>query len=287
MERGRDAYFYDCPLCGRYVLTRTFEVLVTNLDSEERMLLPYLSAHTRQATEAEQVVTVSGSNWKELAIGHKGTTVAQKLTRLLEHLGRCSRFAGDSVKLDFALSAPLFDAVSDGEVDYLVDSLGQRNDIVGMDLFAGGKSLKVTPDGWARLEPMGSGGTPGRCFVAMSFDPSLTGVYEAGLRLGIKDAGADPIRVDRIAHNGKICDRIVVEIRQAQFVVADVTLQRQGVYFEAGYAMGLGRPVVWTCRKDDLKNAHFDTRQYNHIEWETSEELRTKLADRIRATIPI
>ena len=91
------------------------------------------------------------------------------------------------------------------------------------------------------------------CFVAMSFDPSLTKAYEAGLRLGIKDAGADPIRVDEIAHNGKICDRIVVEIRQAQFVVADVTLQRQGVYFEAGYAMGLGGrwsgPVARTISK--------------------------------------
>jgi len=29
--------------------------------------------------------------------------------------------------------------------------------------------------------------------------------------------------------------------------------------------MGLGRQVIWTCRDDDLKNVHFDTRQYNHI----------------------
>ncbi len=283
---GRDAYFYDCELCGRFVLTRQFEVNASNFDADERALLPYLRAHTRQATAAGQIVTVTTSNWEELARAHKSTTVSQKLSRLLQYLGDASLFAGASVKLNFELTAPLFDAVSEGEVDYLVDSLGMRNDILGMDNFDGGKVLKLTPDGWARLEPTSTGGTPGRCFVAMSFDPSLNDAYTSGLRLGIKDGGADPIRVDEIPHNGKICDRIVVEIRQSQFVVADVTLQRQGVYFEAGYAMGLGRPVIWTCRKDDLKNAHFDTRQYNHIEWETPEELRVKLTDRIRATIP-
>ena len=67
--------------------------------------------------------------------------------------------------------------------------------------------------------------------------------------------------------------------------MADVTNHRQGVYFEAGYALGLGIPVIWTCRKDDLDNCHFDTRQYNHIVWETPEELATALEHRIRATI--
>jgi hypothetical protein len=49
--------------------------------------------------------------------------------------------------------------------------------------------------------------------------------------------------------------------------------------------MGLGTPVIWTCRKDDIKNAHFDTRQYNHIIWSTAEELREALHLRIAATI--
>ena len=71
----------------------------------------------------------------------------------------------------------------------------------------------------------------------------------------------------------------------AQFMVADFTLQRAGVYFEAGFAMGLGRPVVWTCRDDEFEKTHFDTRQYNHVVWSNHEDLRTKLADKIKATI--
>lgn len=69
-------------------------------------------------------------------------------------------------------------------------------------------------------------------------------------------------------------------------MIADFTGNRNGVYFEAGFAMGLGIPVIWTCRKDHIDNVHFDTRQYNHIVWETPEELREKLTYRIEATIP-
>lgn len=50
--------------------------------------------------------------------------------------------------------------------------------------------------------------------------------------------------------------------------------------------MGLDRPVIWCCHADAIKKAHFDTRQYNHITWKTPEELRSRLIDRIRVTIP-
>lgn len=120
----------------------------------------------------------------------------------------------------------------------------------------------------------------------MSFDKSLDSAYADGIKPAVTDCGFTPVRVDLVEHNEKICDKILAEIRLAQFVVADFTLHRAGVYFESGFAMGLGRPVIWTCRKDQLGEAHFDTRQYNHIDWESPAELRRKLADRIRAIIP-
>jgi nucleoside 2-deoxyribosyltransferase len=69
-------------------------------------------------------------------------------------------------------------------------------------------------------------------------------------------------------------------------VVAEFSGDRGGVYFEAGFAMGLGLPVVWVVRDDELKKVHFDTNHFNHITWSTVEELRTKLQRRIEATIP-
>ena len=62
---------------------------------------------------------------------------------------------------------------------------------------------------------------------------------------------------------------------------------RGGVYYRAGFAHVMGLPVIFTCRKDVIDEGpiHFDTRQYNHIVWETPEKLRKRLAERIRAII--
>ena len=52
-----------------------------------------------------------------------------------------------------------------------------------------------------------------------------------------------------------------------------------------GFALGLGREVIWIVRKDDMKNVDFDTDHFAHITWETPEELRVSLTRRIQATI--
>lgn len=84
--------------------------------------------------------------------------------------------------------------------------------------------------------------------------------------------------------NEKIDDKIIVGIRTAEFMVADVTLERPNVYFEAGFAMALGRPVIWTALRGEV--LHFDIRQFNFIEWDTPADLREKPRDRVQATIP-
>ena len=58
-----------------------------------------------------------------------------------------------------------------------------------------------------------------------------------------------------------------------------------GFIFEAGLAMGLGIPVIFTCRHDMLDKLHFDTRQYNHIVWTGPEDLNERLRLRIEGRI--
>ena len=44
-------------------------------------------------------------------------------------------------------------------------------------------SYAPTIEGWQAIEPtLAPGGTPGRCFVAMSFDDSLDLAYSQGIR---------------------------------------------------------------------------------------------------------
>ena len=119
----------------------------------------------------------------------------------------------------------------------------------------------------------------------MWFDPELYPAWSEGIEPALRDAGYTPVRVDRVEYNEKIDDRIIAEIRRSGLVVADFTGDRGGVYYEAGFAQGLGLPVIFTIRKDEIKRLHFDTRQYNHIAWETPAELRERLHYRVMATL--
>ena len=127
-------------------------------------------------------------------------------------------------------------------------------------------------------------------FVAMWFDKQLIPVFEDGFKMAIQDAGYKPLRIDIGQHfSEKICDRIISEIRRSRFVVADFSKGRKGargsVYYEAGFAHGLGREVIFTCREEDTDDLHFDTRQYPHIVWKAPDDLRRNLADCIIARI--
>ena len=110
-------------------------------------------------------------------------------------------------------------------------------------------------------------------------------VWEHGLAPGIRAAGYSPLRIDQKEHIVGITDEIVAEIRQSRFLVAEYTEHKHGVYFEAGFAQGIGIPVFQTCRDTDLESLHFDVQHINTITWSSAEELAQLLQRRIRAIL--
>jgi hypothetical protein len=159
-------------------------------------------------------------------------------------------------------------------------------------------SIVITAKGFERMEALESGAAPTRqAFVAMWFDPTMDDAFTHGFEPAIREAGYDARKINQKEHINKVDDEIIAEIRRSRFVIADFTsgttiidgkpvaISRGGVYYEAGFAQGLNVPVIWTCRKDCIELIHFDTRQYNHIVWNDSDDLRKKLFDRIRAVI--
>jgi len=119
----------------------------------------------------------------------------------------------------------------------------------------------------------------------MWFDESMDDLYERAIEPAIRDAGYDPLRIDRYEHVNRIDDEIIGQIRRSRFMVADFTGQRFGVHFEAGMMMGLGRTVIWLCDRKDLDEGklHFDVRQFNFIAYESIEDAKNRLYHRILA----
>jgi nucleoside 2-deoxyribosyltransferase len=146
--------------------------------------------------------------------------------------------------------------------------------------------MQLTMFGWEKYSELKrQGAAISQAFVAMWFDDTTEDAWTNGLQKGIADAGYEPLRINMKEHVNKICDEIIAEIRRSRFVVADYTGHRGGVYYEAGFASGLGLTVIPTCRRDEVSKLHFDVRQYYCIDWETPRELARRLQARIEAVM--
>ena len=79
---------------------------------------------------------------------------------------------------------------------------------------------------------------------------------------------------------------MLYEIREARFVIAELTGHNNGAYFEAGYALGFGKEVIQICKASAFgTDGHFDVKQVNTILWKNIDELTQRLISRIKATI--
>ena len=289
---SNDTYDIVCKMCGRSTITWEAKLEIEGLSERSRADLA--SWVRGQAVQGRKSPTVCSSNYEgsgssqDYRINQILETliprdISELLDRVLENLGAMTGEPGERCKLD-DYDIYLCYAVSVKQMHFYLHALMEGGWVEKID--EGWQNLIIAPAGWMRIGELQSVGARGdQAFVAMWFDDKMQSAWDKGLYAGIKAAGYRPLRIDKEEHNEKICDRIISEIRRSGLLVADVTGHRQGVYFEAGYAMGLGIPVIWTCRKDHMKKCHFDTRQYNHIVWETPEELAKALEHRIRATI--
>lgn len=145
-------------------------------------------------------------------------------------------------------------------------------------------TIYITDNGWIEIEAIKKKNNSKKVFIAMSFDQDLENASKA-ITNAIKSTGLIPMQINKKQYNNEISGEILQEISHSNILIADVTHQKNGVYFEAGFAMGLRKTVIWCCKKNDLLNVHFDTRQYNHIVWDNEDELYQKLRDRILGTI--
>lgn len=131
--------------------------------------------------------------------------------------------------------------------------------------------LDLTLNGWKLYEEQKRGRTAGNYgFVALQFDnKNLRSLLEA-VRPAIEKALGLELRDMRDVARAGIIDNIMrVQIRGSAFVLADLTDENRGAYWEAGYAEGLGKPVIYICEQKKFSKAktHFDTNHCTTITW--------------------
>jgi hypothetical protein len=142
----------------------------------------------------------------------------------------------------------------------------------------------VLPQAPARATVPSSPADPERkksVFVAMPFSEEFEDIYQFGIYAAVRRMGYVCEKVDESVFTGSIIDRIVEGISNAEFVIADLSLERPNVYLEVGFAWGLKKPVILVAR--DGQRLHFDLAHHKCLFYRTigklSESLEKTIGD--------
>lgn len=282
-----DSRVCDCPVCGKYVLTDTAFESQLKCDQNDKILFSGVLRNRPESDRTTLIMSDTLNRVPEIVAQYRLFSVTDKIDNLIRYIGRSSRFLNDRVVINTIYDYSKFYCYNKDELVGMLNYLRNRSFIIGEEPGVIIRS-SLTVDGWKEYEKLKDvNSTSKQAFVAMNFDEDFNDIYDKAINLACEACGFKAHRVDRIEHNEKICDKIISEIRNSRFVIAEFTGQKHGVYFEAGYAQGIGLPVIFLCRKDEIddKKVHFDTRQYNYIAWSSLEDLKQRLSERIKVTI--
>lgn len=293
----RDASVVDCPQCGPFTISRTAAVNLRNEDDLKRWKI---SAWICEFSPPEITSTDI-----DLALASVAPSLHHRADRMLRWITTAfppgiqfsmSDLGGGS----FWEHSPnkRIDNSGESQSSSRLIPVGWNKTIeemwfmvtevlcneMGLLVSQNNHEYQVSPKGLlyleGRRESISSIG-----FCAMWFSPEVLALWTDVIEPATRAAGYEPLRIDAKQHNGKIDDEIMASIRASRFVVSDFTGNRGGVYYEAGFAHGLGLPVIFMCREGD--ELHFDIRQYNCIFWkpEDLEDAQSQLKNRILATL--
>jgi len=180
----------------------------------------------------------------------------------------------------------------DRELKYCLNSLRELGYIkspnTAVTKCKGYPPFRITPKGYEFLEKYSKEKDflkSKDVFVAIDFGKEFDDIYET-IKEIIEKAGYNPRRADKEHYSDYIMDWIKTKIKESRFVVAEISTGNLGVYFEIGYALGRGIPVITILKQesdedDPFKKVHFDLKQFNTIVYKTPEELNERLYYRI------
>ncbi len=161
----------------------------------------------------------------------------------------------------------------------LIEELEKRGEIIFVRPLASGDGydeVNLSLEGWKIYEVEKRGMVAGNYgFIAMQFnDNELETFVQEVVKPTVERMGFRLIDVRDVSKAGIIDNIIRSQIRSARFVIADLTHDNNGAYWEAGYAEGLGKPVIYICEKAKFeeKRTHFDTNHCTTVLWSRDDD---------------
>lgn len=283
---------YVCPNCGRFLFTDTLIEDFAHYfnDNEERKSI--LSHSIFKMQDRGEIPQISTYVVESILSLKTVLNAFEQAENLILWVGDHTVYPGKTCGvLKFDLRAKI-GAVDFRGVEFILNSMIKKGYIDCENLINYNAMLTLTYNGWEQYHEIKKGIVESRkAFMAMPFGVKIIDDFFLNcLKGAVSDTGYHLEKLDDNPQAGLIDDRLKVEILTSKFVIVDLTNGNNGAYWEAGYAEGLNKPVIYTCEKSYFKEkkTHFDTNHYHTIPWSPSsyEESANKLKATIRATLP-
>jgi hypothetical protein len=327
-HNGESKIYYECKRCGIVQLTEEAysDFVGENFSSKDKNIISIVLRNEYEMTNQKPPQ-------KYLKLGDLKLIIDQyspldplaKMDNALINIARESKYVGEIINIDPKVNYSYYHCFNDVELNSVLEFLAKA-DYINSSLNEFGKTdvnIYITAKGYERLREIERLGKDSKqCFVAIWFTHEMNDVYKNAIKPAIEfiERGEsipryEAVKIDNVEHINDINDEIIAQIRRSRFMVCDLTGYRGGVYFEAGFAYGLGLDVIYTCREDWCKEqkllnekgeevkvlydenkneipikkegVHFDLAHRNRIEWspDKPDDFRKKLQERIKAII--
>lgn len=279
LANSDDRTRYECSTCGTFSIDGITEHAGL-IDQQTRSRRYLLSAYVKN----NKNVIITNNFLDQLGMGElRERTVEEKIELAVRWFADKSTEFGQKIPSNPASDYPVAWCRRPEEWQGLLGALTNELKFVIFDH----PCYRLSMEGWRWLSNK-PGEPSSDAFIAMNFNSRFLPVRDA-IQLAIKSAGYNPIIINQDFFHGGIMDRVLARIRQSKFIVADYTGNRGGVYYEAGFASGLGKPVISTCdlvqldspNKDD--RLHFDVAHLKMITWQADK--LTDFADNLKEHI--
>lgn len=280
---SRDATLFECDVCGRFAIAQSAlddqELRQAGWTKVRRAALSHnLRLSTDKSRDVRLLTTYDIDGFLSQAASLP-SPAAQSLNII--------RYIGDRVSRDGSpiqsLGSDFGAAVGSPDREFALSLLFE---LVELRLVSGMRlpdvnnpaqcyQVSLTLRGWERYEAERAGQLSGAYgFIALKFnDRILDPLLRDHIKPAIKRLGFDAYDMRDVAEAGIIDNLLRVRIRDAAFVIVDLTHENAGAYWEAGYAEGLGKPVLYICEKKKFeeKQTHFDTNHCTTVLWDADD----------------
>lgn len=283
----------QCSNCGAFRIGQSQVRFLSNGWPGNRQLL----AHWIRKRTSKNHRTFVDDKFMEL-VHENGQfpSAHEQEANLLLALGDGLKYPGHRIQLDADFFQARTGAATPESFGWLLREIRRASLVTGRD----GEKITTAPllidgtltlEGWQKYSELKRSDKQSRlAFMAMPFGNSeIDDVVKSCFRPAVSRAGFELKDVTDGQPAGLIDDHIRVAIRRSKFMVCELTDGNHGAYWEAGFAEGLGIPVIYTCREDKFSKIHFDTSHLNTIKWRPSalDDAATRLTATIRATLPM